>query len=156
MDTEALVPLAKALAATDFGRWAHGAGYPIVNLVHLLGLVLLLGGISIVDLRIIGAFRAVPLPELAAALTPLAVAGLVLLGLSGATLFIADGTTLLRSATFGWKLAAIALALANAALFRAKFKVGAAMPAGARLLAAVSLAAWLTVATLGRMIAYNA
>lgn len=151
---ERALALAGALEGSDFGRWAAGDIYPYANLVHLLGLVLLLGGIGLLDLRIIGAFRALPLAALSRALIPLAVAGFVLQALSGLVLFAADAVALAGSATFGWKLAAIALALANAALFRMLLAEGE-ISAAARLMAAVSLAAWLTAAALGRMIAYS-
>lgn len=151
---ERALALAGALDGSDFGSWAAGDIYPYANLVHLLGLVLLLGGTGLLDLRIIGAFRALPLAALSRALIPLAVAGFALQALSGAVLFAADAVALAGSATFGWKLAAIALALANAALFR-MLPVHGEMSAAARLMAAVSLAAWLTAAALGRMIAYS-
>lgn len=154
MDVDALVPLAKAIGASDFGRWAAGSGYAYANVVHLLGLVLLFGGIGIVDLRIIGCFRALPLAELIRALIPVGVAGLAILLVSGPVLFAADGVSLLRSATFGWKLAAITLALVNAVAFR-KFVSSGRATMAARVMAGVSLAAWLTAATLGRMIAYS-
>lgn len=150
--------LAAALEASAFGRWAAGDAYPVANIVHLLGLVLLLGGIGLVDLRIMGAFPALPLAALSRALTPLAVAGLALQALSGPVLVAADAVALLGSTAFRWKLAAIGLALANAAAFRllqTRLPADGSVALPGRLLAALSLAAWLTVATLGRMIAYG-
>ena len=64
------------------GDWT----YPVANLVHLLRLALLIGSIGIVDLRLAGVFRALPLLPLSRALTPLAISGLILIGLSGAVL----------------------------------------------------------------------
>ena len=155
---ETALGLARALEGSDFGRWAGGEVYPVANIIHLLGLVMLLGGIGLVDLRLMGALRALPLSALSRALTPLALAGLGLQAMSGAVLLAADAVALAGSAAFGWKLAAIALALANAALFRAWFRTlpaDGAVPAAARVMAAASLAAWLSVAVLGRMIAYS-
>lgn len=150
--------MASAVAASDFARWAgSGSVYPAANVLHLLGLVLLLGGIGIVDLRIAGAFPSLPLPALAKALTPLAVTGLVILLLSGATLFAADAAATLKAEAFRWKLAAIGLALLNVAAFRRWFGSprGRSVPIGARVLALTSLGLWLAVATLGRLIAYS-
>lgn len=156
---EALIQsLGAAVAASDFARWAGGgAVYPVANVLHLLGLVLLLGGIGLVDLRIAGAFPSLPLPALSKALTPLAVTGLVILLATGSALFAADAVATLRSDAFGWKLVAIGLALLNAAAFRRWFGRlrGRAVPFGARVLALASLGLWLSVATLGRMIAYS-
>ena len=151
---ERALALAGALEDSGFGRWADGDVYPFANLAHLLGLVLLVGGIGLLDLRILGAFRALPLGALSRVLTPLAIAGFALQASSGIVLFAADAVALAGSATFGWKLAAIVLALVNAALFRA-LPIHGQVSAPARIMAAVSLAAWLAAAALGRMIAYT-
>lgn len=148
--------LAAALDAAGIGRAIGAAAlvYPLVNVAHVLGVVLLVGGIGIVDLRLLGAWPALPLPALSRALTPLAVAGLALLALSGAVMFAADAKALAGSATFRWKLALIAVALLNALAFRRLWRGGPPTP-GLKALAAGSVAAWLTVAGLGRWIAYS-
>lgn len=136
--------------------WASGGGvYPVANVVHLLGLVLLLGSIGLVDLRVMGVFPALPLAALRRALTPLGVAGLVVLVASGAVLFVADARGLVGSPVFVRKLVVIGLALVNAAVFHWLVKDSGRVSSLARVLAGVSLAGWLTVATLGRMIAYS-
>jgi hypothetical protein len=156
---EALTALAAAVADTDFAGWASGSAlaYPVANVLHLLGLVLLVGGIGLVDLRVLGAFPRLPLEPLAHALTPLAVGGVLVLAASGSVMFAADAEAFAASGAFRWKLALIAVAVVNAAAFR--LLLGPAgrrwQTAPARIMAAASLAAWLTVATLGRMIAYS-
>ncbi len=147
---------AAALQASALGQWAAGDAYPYANALHLLGLVMLVGGIGLVDLRVIGAFRALPLPDLSRYVTPVALAGLALMAVTGFTMFAADAEALIGSTTFRWKLAAIAMALANALLFRWRFgdKLDA-RPAAARVSAALSLLLWLFVAWQGRMIAYS-
>lgn len=140
------------LSAAGLTAWAgSGSVYPVANVLHLLGLVLLLGGIGVVDLAILGAFPALPKAALARSLTPFAIAGLILMALTGATLFAADAASLATSPVLRWKLITIALALTNAATFRWLLRPGPLQ----RLSAALSLAAWLTTATLGRMIAYT-
>ena len=149
---------AAAIEASQAGIFARGSPwvYPVANLLHLLGLILLVGAIGILDLRIAGTFPALPLVPLSRALTPLAVAGLVLMALSGPVLFAADAVALSRSATFGWKLALIAVALANALAFRLLWRNGEAEPSATlRLMAVVSLTLWLWIAALGRLIAYS-
>jgi hypothetical protein len=150
--------LAGAVEASQLGAFARGSSwaYPIANLLHLLGLVLLIGGIGLVDLRLIGLFPALPLEPLARALTPVALAGLALMAISGPVMFAADAAALARSATFGWKLGLILAALTNALCFRWLRRRNPGGPSGIeRLMAGTSLALWLTVAALGRMIAYN-
>ena len=153
-----LQAIAERLADSSFALWAgqSALAYPIANVVHVLGVVLLVGGIGIVDLRLIGFFRAIPLRPLARALTPLGVAGLVLLVLSGSVLIASDAEAVAGNGTFRLKLALIALALANAILFR--WRVGglrAEAAPGLRLMALVSLLLWVTVAVCGRLIAYS-
>jgi hypothetical protein len=155
----ALANLAERVAGTPFAEWAATSSwaYPAANVLHLLGLVLLIGGIGLLDLRMIGAFRRVPLRPLAEALTPLGIAGLALLAASGSVLFAADAAALAESGTFRNKLALIAAALVNAFVFRLLYGRGPAdpPPLPARLMAAASLAFWLLVGTWGRMIAYS-
>lgn len=130
--------------------------YPVANLLHLLGLVLLVGSIGVLDLRIVGAFRALPLAHLSRALTPLALGGLVLMVLSGPLLFSADAIALSRSSTFAWKLALIVVALVNALAFRWLWRDSLGEPSPVlRLMAIASIALWLWIAALGRLIAYN-
>ena len=121
--------------------------------------MLLVGGIGIVDLRIAGAFRALPLVPLARALTPFAIAGLALSAATGSVLFASEAATLIRSPVFQWKLALVGLALVNAMLFRARFADLAPWsdraPTGARAMALASLSLWLAAATCGRLIAYR-
>jgi hypothetical protein len=158
----ALLALAGWLDAAGVSHWARGGAwvYPVVNSLHLLGLVMLVGSIGVVDLRLAGLWRRLPAAALSRALTPVALCGLALLVASGTLLFAADGAALARSDTFHRKLVLIALALANALLFRLawqrRVEAGEEMPPlVGRLSAGVSLLLWLAVGTLGRMIAYS-
>ena len=156
-----LLGLAEAVQSS-FGQWAGRShyAYPVANLVHLLGLVMLVGGIGIVDLRLAGAFPSLPTAALARVLTPVAFAGLLLMLPSGITMFAADAEAMARSATFQRKLVLIALALANAILFRWLWNKripnwDESPPLSGRLMAGLSILLWLAVAVHGRMIAYS-
>ena len=158
----ALLGFAQWLDAAGVGPWAKGSAwvYPFVNSVHLLGLVMLVGGIGVVDLRLAGLWRDLPAAALSRALTPVALVGLALLVLSGTVLFAADGAALARSTTFHRKLVLIALALGNALLFRMIWQRrveagGEIPPLIGRASAVASLVMWLAVGTLGRLIAYS-
>jgi hypothetical protein len=157
-----LTAAAAWLDAVGVGPWARGSAmvYPVANTLHLLGLVMLVGGIGVVDLRVAGLWRSLPTAALSRALTPVAIGGLLVMVASGTILFAADGEALASSDIFARKLIVIALALANAAAFRMLWRARMAdwtdrIPAGARAMAAVSLALWLTAGTLGRWIAYS-
>lgn len=144
--------------AAGVGPWARSSGliYPVANTLHLLGLIMLVGGIGVVDLRIAGFWRSLPLEPLSRALTPVAIAGIAILAASGFVLFAADGRSLAHSWVFHVKLWLIALALANAVAFRLRTRRGVAELAPlARTMAVASLGLWLAVGTMGRMIAYS-
>lgn len=152
---------ATAVQQSGFGQWAGESPlvYPIANTLHLLGLVMLVGGIGILDLRLAGLFRGVPLAPLSRALTPVALIGLAIMLPTGATMFAADAQSMVRSPFFQWKLVLIAIAVGNALAFR--FLLGRGIeiwkepPAAARVMAIASILLWLSVAGLGRWIAYG-
>jgi hypothetical protein len=154
-----LAGLAERVAGTAFAEWAMSSpmAYPVANTVHVLALVLLLGGIGLVDLRVLGFFKRLPLSPLASALVPIAASGILILAASGSVMFAADAKALAQSDTFRLKLLLITAALANVALFR--WRLGRTMPEvpspGAKLLALLSLLLWTSVAVAGRMIAYS-
>lgn len=154
--------LAQALQDSGLGTWARESSYayPAANVAHLLGLVLLVGGIGIVDLRLAGLWRRIQPEPLSWALTPFAVAGLLLMVPSGFLMFAADAAPLVRSPVFRLKLLLIALALANAVVFRIVWRDhltrwDSMAPPLARMMAAGSVLMWLIVGALGRLIAYT-
>jgi len=121
----------------------------------VIGAVLLVGGIGLLDLRLLGYGRRLAPQTLAEVVTPLALAGFVVMVVSGVLMFAADARAMAASPLFLAKLGLIGLAGLNAAVFRSLFRrLDGAIPAGARLLAAVSLALWLGVVVLGRLVAY--
>ena len=141
--------------------WARGSAhvYPWANVLHVLGVVLLVGGIAVVDLRIIGVWQQLPAVALSNALTPIAAAGLALQFGSGLVLFAADGEALSGSGVLHAKLVLMALAIGNAAIFRLRWKSSTAEELYfgstlARASALFSLALWLAIAAVGRLIAY--
>jgi hypothetical protein len=157
----ALLAFAGWLESVGIAHWARATpwAYPYANVLHVVGVAMLVGGIGAVDLRVAGLWRRLPLNALSRALTPVAVAGLVLQVMSGVVLFAADGVALSGSGTFHAKLGLIVVALANAAAFRLYWRrqpVGdfAVPPSLVRVSALLSLALWLAVLTLGRLIAY--
>lgn len=162
MDLAALsTSLAAALEASALGAWMRGSdwAYPVANLVHLAGLVLLIGNMVLLDLRLLGAGRQFPLAAVASTLTPLAIIGLLLMLASGALLFAADAGPLIANTLMQVKLLLIAMGIANALLFRWRHDRRLAdwdrrPPLAGRLQAVVSLACWVAAAALGRLVAY--
>ncbi len=151
--------LALEASATGVFMRESAWAYPIANIAHLFGLAMLAGGIMVVDVRIIGVWRALPLAGLSAALTPIAVIGLALFAVSGFSMFASDAATLVGSWVFLTKLGVVSAGLVNAFAFRrmargrlTEWEMKA--PATARILAMLSLALWATAIGLGRLIAY--
>ena len=134
--------------------------YPVANLVHLLGLVMLIGPIAALDLRLLGLGRHnITVPAASRFLTPFAIAGIALMLPSGTLLFSADAASLAGSRLMQIKIALVVLALTNAVLFRVFWSRrlpswDVAPPAFGRLQAAASVGLWLCVGYCGRMIAY--
>jgi len=152
---------AAAIEASALGAFMRGASaaYPLANLGHLLGLVLLVGSVLLLDLRLLGAGRRLAAEAVSQAVTPTMLAGGGLLVVTGGLLFAADARSLVVNPAFLWKLGLLAAGCANAVLFRALWSGAlgdwdAAAPRAARVQVAASLALWLTVAALGRLIAY--
>ncbi len=133
--------------------------YPVASVLHVLGLGLLLGSILALDLRLLGFARAIPARPLARLLVPLAALGVAVQVPTGAVMLLADAAALLGHPLMLAKLVLVGLAALNVlAVHRAAGPGMAALdgpiPAGVRRGALVSLAAWPTVAALGRAIAY--
>jgi hypothetical protein len=151
---------AAALEGSPLGAAMRGAKgwYPAANVAHVFGLVLLVGGIGVLDLRIAGLGRQIPLLALSRLVTPIAVVGLLVLLASGFLLLSADAGPLVRSTTFRIKMLLLAVGVVNALVFRrlfGDFDEGREPPIAARFLAVASICLWLTVGALGRLIAYS-
>ncbi len=153
---------AAALEASRLGVMMRGSFllYPIANLGHIFGLILLAGSVVVLDLRLLGLGRdRVDAAGPSAALTPVMLVGLTLMAVTGTLLLSADARPLTTNPAFQAKAVLLALALANAVLFRWLWnwqlpRWDDAAPSFARIQAAASLVLWLMVASAGRLIGY--
>ena len=141
--------------------WVRTGAWPfaIANTAHVVGIALLFGGIAVLDLRLLGAARAIDVARLARLILPVAAFGFVLAATTGALMFISNAREYWAHPLFAWKLALIAAAGANALLlhltsWRRREFWGARVPLSARAAAVMSLALWLGVIACGRLIAY--
>ncbi len=135
--------------------------YPIVETIHIVGLALLFGSIVVLDLRLLGLSRRIPVRALARHTLPWTAASFVLIVPSGLAMFTAHASEFIGSPVFLLKMGLIFLSGINAALFHAgafrgaaAWDVDAAPPPTARAAAAVSLLAWISVIACGRLLAY--
>ncbi len=134
--------------------------FPIVNTLHIIGLALLFGAISCLDLRLMGAWTIVPVPGLARIVVPVAGTGLGLALVTGVLLFLTRASRYAQNPVFQIKMALIVLALVNLALLHrstAWHGARAGTGQGYRRVAwagFLSMLLWLGVLIAGRMIAY--
>ena len=91
--------------------------YPIVEIVHILGFVVLVGAAFFFDLRLLGLGRTLPVTGLAQHLLTRARVSFVIILASGFMMFTAHATEMAANPAFRLKLILIAAALVNAAAF---------------------------------------
>jgi hypothetical protein len=139
--------------------------YPAVEVVHIVGIGLLFGSIAILDLRLLGVSRAIPVRALARHVLPWTAAAFLLIVPSGLMMFTAHASDFISSPVFVIKMCLIMAAGLNAALFHSVVFPSVEVwdseemrrlgpPPSARVSAAVSLAIWVSVIACGRLLAY--
>jgi hypothetical protein len=134
--------------------------YPLVNAGHVLGIALLVGSIVPLDLRLMGIWRSTPLAPLWQVLTRVAAFGLAMAVACGALLFMARATEYAASDFFIAKMAVVGVAVMNALILRGLVRANMAHaqaekpPRHVQISAGVSLIAWLSALTLGRLVGY--
>jgi hypothetical protein len=136
--------------------------YPAFEILHLFGIVLLVGAIAMTDVRLLGASPRLPVTLTARHLLPWVWVGFALAVASGASLFSGFATDYFVNTAFRIKLVLLALAGANAVLFHLRVYRGVATwnegmrpPAAARVFAVVSIVLWFSIIAAGRLIAYT-
>jgi energy-coupling factor transporter transmembrane protein EcfT len=141
-------------AAVRQSRWMFAAG----ETLHFIGLSMMVGGLLVVDLRLIGFIRRIPIRS-ALAFLPFVLVGFVINLLTGIEFFAADPLMYWPSPAFKLKMSLILLAGLNALLFTvmAHRRVLALGPdedtdTFTKVTAGLSLALWLGVILLGRLL----
>jgi hypothetical protein len=140
--------------------------WPIAEMLHFVGLALLVGVTGLFDLRLLGVAKNVP----AAALHRFMPWALVGFGLCAVTGFLFVGgnpfeqpLSLLNNLAFQMKMLFVLLAGVNAAAFSVtplhravdRLQPGEMAPMGARAIGAASLALWVGVIYFGRLIPWE-
>jgi hypothetical protein len=135
--------------------------YPAVETVHITGIALLFGSIAVLDLRLLGLSRDIPVRKLAAHVLPWTAASFLLIVPSGLAMFTAHAMEFIDNPVFAIKMCLILAGGTNAALLHAGAMRGAASwdagvmpPPAARIAAAASLLIWMSVIACGRLLAY--
>jgi hypothetical protein len=128
--------------------------YPALEVLHIVGIALLLGSLVVVELRVWGAAPGLHLPALARLALPVTLAGFALAAMSGLLMFAANPNDMLVNRAFQLKLALVSLAGLNAAFFHARGSL-VRHDGVARAQTVLSLGLWLGAIICGRWIAYQ-
>lgn len=152
------------LERTAVAAWLRDStwAYPTVEATHIIGFTILVGAAVVLDLRLLGFGRALPVEAIATHLSRWArLSFFLLVAPSGALLFITQATETWINPAFRLKLILLCAAGINALVFHLwSFKsIGgwaeqSTTPMRAKIAALLSLAIWTGVIICGRFIAY--
>jgi hypothetical protein len=142
----------------ESGVWTYG----VVNLLHILGVASLFGSILLLDLRLIGFWRSIPLGAISRPCISVGATGFAIATVTGLGLLATKATEYVGNPFFYVKFPAIALGLMNVAALSAvpawkQHRVKEPSGGDRRTLAirgSLSLACWLAAIAAGRMIGY--
>jgi hypothetical protein len=145
-------------AMRESGVWTYG----VVNLTHILGVSSLFGAVLVLDLRLLGVWRNVPLAAITRPTVPVATTGFAIAVTSGACLLATNATEYIGNPFLYIKFPAIGLGLLNIAAlnFLPAWKARKTRDLSSReqlqltVIGGVSLVCWLTAISAGRMIGY--
>jgi hypothetical protein len=136
--------------------------FPIIETVHIFGIILLVGATSILDLRLMGlTFRDESVSKLAGRFIPWALVGFLIQVVTGLMLFSSEATKMYGNLGFQVKMALILIAGINALVFHSvayksvgKWDNDPVGPLSARVAGLLSILLWFGIVAAGRWIAY--
>jgi hypothetical protein len=131
----------------------HPWAFPALEVVHIVGIALLLGNLVLLELRVWGASPELPLQPLARLALALSLGGFALVAASGLLMFGSQPLELLANRSFVVKMGLVTLAGVNAAVFHARDGL-ARLDGTAKAQTLLSLGLWIAVIIAGRWIAY--
>jgi hypothetical protein len=138
--------------------------FPVIEAVHVLGIIVLVGSTGLFDLRLLGTgfLRDQRASKVAEQVMPWVWGSFALMFVTGVVMFSSEATRCYESWFFRLKLGLLLLAGLNAFIFQFGAyrrivdwdEAGTIAPAGARVAAWVSLLLWVFIVFAGRGIAY--
>ena len=155
--------LTNQIMASQLSQWIQATYWlwPVLEIIHFFGLTLLMGGLIIVDLRMIGFFPTINLQGVKK-LLPFVIFGFLLNLITGILFVYGDPSRYAINVGFQIKLILILLAGCNAAIYHFRVE-GYALelvsssirpPLTTKLVGLTSLSLWTGVLLLGRLIPY--
>ena len=148
---------------TSFAIWVGESlwSYPILIGMHAVGLAIVVGTLTMIDLRLLNNFQGIRFEALTSFLR-VAWAGFLINALSGVALFTSQATTFVTNRPFLIKISLIFLAAICTAMIQQKMRDSAeswndsGVPGAVKTLAAVSILFWVGAIIAGRLTAYIA
>ena len=145
-------------AMRESGVWTYG----IVNLTHILGVAALFGALLVLDLRLLGVWPRIALPDVARPTVPVATVGFTVAAASGICLITTNATEYIDNPFLYIKFPAIVLGIVNVGVLnllpawkdRDLRDLSLREQSQLSVAGGVSLACWLTAVSAGRMIGY--
>lgn len=143
-------------AAFESFAWiaSHRWLYPALEVIHIVGIGLLLGSLVLVELRLLGFGAALPVETLGRFGLRLSVAGFCTAAASGTFLFLSQAEEMLGNRPFLIKMTLLLIAGTNAWWFHRRGGL-AHVDAVARSQTLLSLGLWVAIIICGRWIAYD-
>jgi hypothetical protein len=134
--------------------------YAAFETAHYIGLAMLVGSIMLIDLRLLGIGRTLPLKSVLG-LLPWAWAGFVINAVSGSLIFVYGAVSFSANSAFRLKMILMLLAGINALIFTVaasrsgeQWLESGQVPSQIKAVATASFVLWLGVVTTGRWMAY--
>ncbi len=138
------------------GQWA----WPLCESLHFMGLCLLVGSVGLVDLRMLGMAKGIPVAALHK-LVPFGVGGYLVNVLTGSLFVVGDADQYIFNDAFRVKMLFMLVAGINVLFFYSsafqKTKLlgpDDSMPLKVRIMAGVSLTCWIVIISAGRLITF--
>jgi hypothetical protein len=132
--------------------------FAVIEILHLLGLTVLLGSLVVLDLRLLGlGMRRQPVSRLAGELAPWIRGGLAAMVVTGVPLFLSEAMKCYASPPFAIKMTLLSLAIVSHLLIlrQALRMDDSVRPQWTKAAACVSLALWFGVGLAGRAIGFQ-
>jgi hypothetical protein len=150
------------LKDTQLSSWVTGNRFvwPASETLHFIGLAMLIGCVGALDLRMLGVAKGLPVKSLHRFI-PFGIAGFVINLVTGTLFFVGEPSQYIHNISFQLKMLLIVIAGLNVLIFYGtvfrdadSLSAGEDAPFKAKIVATVSITAWLGVMYFGRMLPF--
>lgn len=157
--SEALVVWLKATPVSEAMRTSQFI-WPICETLHFIGLAFLVGGAGLIDLRLMGFLKSVPVSAVMQ-VRKWAGLGIAINVITGVLFFVGAPDQYIENPAWYGKLLFLAVAIVNVLIFETtqgdrmlRLPPGEKTPVSFKLAGAVSMGSWLAVLYFGRMLPF--